>query len=343
MKLKSIEVKGMWGYVDLKWNLNERVNILTGSNGTGKSTVLDLMLSTLVSGKLIEELVTKVKQVNIEFDNGMTLVSISFDDTLLELQKEAEKNEMLKDLWEDVKARIPMPSGKKSRLNRMGITASMSYLLKNRKLIPLADELNDLNVDTISTFDVTLPSEQDIQKAKTLKDKGLRSPLDMGLNDLKEKYAYYLGGLATRMEKYVKEGHVPSEEYIKNLYAQKDLFISIVNEMFTETGKHINIDNSQLEFVLDEGGKHISMYDLSSGEKQLLYILMTVLMEEQKDYILLMDEPEISLHVDWQEKLIDKILLLNPNCQLVIATHAPSLLLRGWHSFVSNISDLKIL
>ena len=54
-----------------------------------------------------------------------------------------------------------------------------------------------------------------------------------------------------------------------------------------------------------------------------------------------MDEPELSLHVDWQEKLIDKILQLNPNCQLVIATHSPSLLFNGWDSNVVNIEDLK--
>ena len=54
-----------------------------------------------------------------------------------------------------------------------------------------------------------------------------------------------------------------------------------------------------------------------------------------------MDEPELSLLVDWQEKLIDKILLLNPNCQLIISTHSPSLLFQGWDSKVINIEDLK--
>ena len=54
-----------------------------------------------------------------------------------------------------------------------------------------------------------------------------------------------------------------------------------------------------------------------------------------------LDEPEISLHVDWQELLIEKIRLLNPNCQVLIATHAPSVLLDGWQPFVTNIDDIK--
>ena len=113
--------------------------------------------------------------------------------------------------------------------------------------------------------------------------------------------------------------------------------------MFSETGKRINIDNSKLEFIVrtSNSEKRISMYELSSGEKQLLCILMTVLMQEQKDVIMFMDEPEISLHVDWQEILIERIRLLNPNCQMIIATHAPSLLIRGWQDFVTNVEDLK--
>ena len=83
------------------------------------------------------------------------------------------------------------------------------------------------------------------------------------------------------------------------------------------------------------------MYDLSSGEKQLFYIMLKVLLQEKQEYIFFMDEPELSLHVDWQEKLIDKILLLNPNCQLIISTHSPSLLFQGWDSKVINIEDLK--
>ena len=69
--------------------------------------------------------------------------------------------------------------------------------------------------------------------------------------------------------------------------------------------------------------------------------MLKVLLQEKQDYIVFMDEPELSLHVDWQEKLIDKILQLNPNCQLVIATHSPSLLFNGWDSNVINIEDLK--
>lgn len=342
-KLKRVEIKGLWREYDLTWDLNPKVNILTGSNGAGKSTILDLIASVLTTGKFMSYLLTKIKQMNLVFEDETTLVSISFDDTLLQLKKEAARNEIYQDIWDEVSQRINASNQRVSRLNRMGISASVSYFVRNRKLMPLNDEVKQLNVNIISTFDTSLPPNLDEKKLESLKEEGVRSPLDMELHDLQEKYAYYLSGLANRLEKYVTTGHQVSQEYVSNLYAQKNLFIQIVNEMFSETGKRINIDNSKLEFIVHNANsvKRISMYELSSGEKQLLCILMTVLMQEQKDVIMFMDEPEISLHVDWQEILVEKILLLNPNCQLIIATHAPSLLLRGWQEFVTNVDDLK--
>jgi len=68
---------------------------------------------------------------------------------------------------------------------------------------------------------------------------------------------------------------------------------------------------------------------LSSGEKQLVIILLTALIQEDKHFVLFMDEPENSLHTDWQEKLIENIRSLNNNAQIIIATHSPSIVLDG--------------
>ena len=64
-------------------------------------------------------------------------------------------------------------------------------------------------------------------------------------------------------------------------------------------------------------------------------------MQDQEPYILFMDEPEISLHIAWQESLVEKIRSLNPNCQILLATHAPSVLLDGWQTYVTNLDDIK--
>lgn len=81
---------------------------------------------------------------------------------------------------------------------------------------------------------------------------------------------------------------------------------------------------------------------LSAGEKQLLYILLTVFLMDDKPTVLLMDEPELSLHIEWQEKLIKSIRLLNPKCQIILTTHSPSIFVSGWESKLVYIEDLFI-
>ena len=53
-----------------------------------------------------------------------------------------------------------------------------------------------------------------------------------------------------------------------------------------------------------------------------------------------MDEPEVSLHVEWQERLIELILSLNPNVQIILTTHSPALVMNGWMDRVTEVSDI---
>ena len=89
-------------------------------------------------------------------------------------------------------------------------------------------------------------------------------------------------------------------------------------------------------------GEIITPTQLSSGEKQMLCILLTVLVEDMQPYVLLMDEPEVSLHIDWQESLIEMILDLNPNVQLILTTHSPAVIMKGWMENVTNVEDIVV-
>lgn len=115
------------------------------------------------------------------------------------------------------------------------------------------------------------------------------------------------------------------EENISTLFG-------VIDKFFKPSGKHIELDkeNNRLVFVLDTTGGNIQLEQLSSGEKQLLIILFRVFLMQKKSYILLMDEPEISLHIDWQNQLIDAIQILNPNAQIILSTHSPSIFADGW-------------
>ena len=74
----------------------------------------------------------------------------------------------------------------------------------------------------------------------------------------------------------------------------------------------------------------------------MLVILMTVLVEDNQPYVLFMDEPEVSLHIDWQQRLIDLILELNPNVQMILTTHSPAVIMNGWTDRVTEVSDILV-
>ena len=327
--------------INFKVKKGEHLAIM-GLNGAGKSTLLDLIACIIIGSRLPKSMLEKASMIKIKFDEDeATIVNINFNDSYLNLTKKAQEDEIFKELQEDVEDDF-VNTSRKSRLNSLMLNASISYVTtKTKGKIPAKEFLSNLNIDVISTFDEPLSYIEDKTKWDSLHEEGVWSSLDKELHELQEQYSYYVGNLANTIEKMVLSGVQPKIEDLSNLYAPKNLFIKIINELFYSTGKVIDTNKSKLSFKIIEDNITISIYELSSGEKQMLYILWKVLLQNQEPYILFLDEPEISLHVDWQELLIEKIRLLNPNCQVLIATHAPSVLLDGWQPFVTNIDDIK--
>lgn len=113
----------------------------------------------------------------------------------------------------------------------------------------------------------------------------------------------------------------------------------LVDQMFVETGKTMVIRDGKLYFETPKGND-IQLTDLSSGEKQLLLILLRVFLLEEKPAVVFLDEPEISLHIGWQQQLLDVLTALNPNAQFFVTTHSPSMFGRGWGDKVVYMEDI---
>ncbi len=125
-------------------------------------------------------------------------------------------------------------------------------------------------------------------------------------------------------------------------------FFEMINSLFESTGKKISIDDKQRIVFLKpnpnnkrNGGQDIiSVERLSAGEKQILVLLFTLFLMEDKPTVLLLDEPEISLHIEWQDKLLALFRQLNPNCQIILTTHSPNIFADGWSDNLVFISDI---
>ncbi|MGM8899297.1 MULTISPECIES: AAA family ATPase [unclassified Psychrobacter] len=85
-------------------------------------------------------------------------------------------------------------------------------------------------------------------------------------------------------------------------------------------------------------GKAISYRSLSSGERQVVFIFLKIINGSVDNSLILMDEPEISLHLSWQEKLLTEITKLNDTSQIIIVTHSPAMVMNGW---LDSFVDIK--
>jgi len=262
--IEQIEIDALWsGRRHVVWNLDRKVNILSGVNGVGKSTILNKVVKSInANGDLVSN---ALKGVHIKVAPA--------DATLL----------------------------------RFDVIRSF-----DRPLV---------SVDLLSAVGVNLVTE-----------------LDWQLYKLQRKFLDYQVNIGNRIIGLLQSGTADAAEQAKAVSEPKKKFQDLIDDLFSETGK--KIIRTENEILFTQIGEKLYPYQLSSGEKQILAILLTVLIEDSQPYVLFMDEPEVSLHVEWQKRLIDLILDLNPNVQIILTTHSPAVVMNGWIDKITEVSDI---
>lgn len=269
-RISKIEISSLWGgHKHIVWSLRPDVNVLSGHNGAGKSTILNRLVQHLRAVPASGELVGPPRLgVKIEFD----------------------------------------PS-----------------------------DATAIRYDIIRSFDRRLVRSD---RLDTLTDMRVNTELDWQLYLLQRRYLDYQVDIANRMIELLSNGDPDAREKAAAAAAMKTRFQDLVDELFSETGKHIDRQSNEISFV--QYGEPLQPYLLSSGEKQILVVLLTVLTENCRPYVLFMDEPEASLHFEWQKRLITMIRELNPNAQIILTTHSPALIIDGWEDAVTEVRDITV-
>ena len=264
--IEEIEIDSLWaGLKHIRWTLDRKVNILSGINGVGKSTILNKVIKGLSQGG--------------EFP---------------------------------------------------------SHMMKGVHIKVSPRDANWIRYDIIRSFDRPLLNIESINKV----DLNLTTELDWQLFQLQRKYLDYQVNVGNRIIEALQSGNGEAAAKAQTYSAPKRLFQDIIDELFAETGKKIVRSENEIRF--SQVGETLFPYQLSSGEKQILAILLTVLVQDGLPYVLFMDEPEVSMHVDWQKKLIALILSLNPNVQIILSTHSPAVIMDGWIDKVTEVSEITI-
>lgn len=324
--IKRVEINKLWNKQDIEWHLNKDVNILAGINGSGKTTILELIGGTMM-GEIPKETGKMAESVKVIFNNDKYITYKKVKGTVKNLILKAKKDTLINEYITHLKEREGRGFNK--------IYSIEGTMISYQNVKMTKEELHKtLGVDVISTFDHEL---KEYDALKKLTDEAVKTELDLQIYLLQKQYLEYQINIG---KKAIEALNTPTTD--KNLQRKiaykKNLFLDTIDEMLKPTNKCIDRDKNELVFKADQ--EELSPYMLSSGEKQLVIILLTALIQEDRPYVLFLDEPEISLHTDWQEKLIDNIRKLNNNVQIIIATHSPSIVLDGWKSKVFEVSEI---
>lgn len=267
--ISRIEIEALWGRKHIVWNLRRDVNILSGVNGIGKSTILNKMASELAFLSNQDDMAKDVKEVKMNF--------FPADATMIRF-------------------------------------------------------------DVIRSFDRPLFHSN---LAEKMADKNVKTELDWQLYQLQRRYLDYQVNVGNRIIELLSSGDPDGQLKAAEVSYPKRRFQDLADELFADTGK--KIIRGKNEIMFEQDGEELLPYKLSSGEKQLLVILLTVLVQDKQPCVLLMDEPEVSLHIEWQQRIIEIIREMNPYAQLILTTHSPAMVMGGWMDAVTEVTDITIV
>ncbi len=190
--------------------------------------------------------------------------------------------------------------------------------------------------DVIRSFDRPLLHSDLMEK---LADKNVRTELDWQVYQLQRRYLDYQVNIGNRIIELLTSGDAADREQAEHVSISKRKFQDMIDGLFSETDKRIDRRSNEIRFL--QGDEMLCPYQLSSGEKQMLVILLTVLVQDNHPAVLFMDEPEVSLHIEWQQKMIALIRELNPHVQIILTTHSPAVIMDGWLDAVTEVSDIS--
>ncbi|BEO05416.1 AAA family ATPase [Serratia marcescens] len=126
-------------------------------------------------------------------------------------------------------------------------------------------------------------------------------------------------------------------EKIARMYRPINNFLNTINSFLIDSRKKVEVNTVGRLVVSRPDNEKCDIDILSSGERQLLVIIANVMLNKFTNIsrVIIIDEPEISLHLKWQERFSETILAINPETQFIMATHSPDI--------VGDLTDKCIL
>jgi predicted ATP-binding protein involved in virulence len=229
----------------------------------------------------------------------------------------------------------------KSPARREESTLIPAVTTDSADLVALIERSLAESVTLSQSLDRTFPKRLLSESANSLPEKELRERLasleqlrarltNVGLLDKSDDSALIPEKtFSETAERILTEYVNDAEKKLKvfdSLGSKIELLTQIINKRFQF--KTLSVSRSDGFVLTDIRNRKVDLENLSSGEQHELVLVYDLLFSTKQDTLLLIDEPEISLHIAWQKKFLDdlrRIIELTP-MDIVLSTHSPQLI-----------------
>jgi len=356
MKLNKVSIKGLNSKINCDFSFNDDINIVTGINGSGKTALLKIIWYT-ISGN-IERIAPEINFDSFKLETNLYSISLSLTKNREAIDwKYSDKKSSILGSFEIIRKNYN--NDERDKLNRLIIASQTSSLFfptfriieggysmtatdtqKVRRqtvdgeIITNFSEANEIDEEfnklshRLSVLDhkfICSISTHNIVSLLTSRYARVSEQLNSYYLELSTSIIGKIEGIKSDIRDKKEEAFTILSELQKEANditrKNKELLtpFTVLSEL-TETLFQYKGIRAQL-VTLGESINAIDSNVLSAGEKQMLSFLCYNAFYENS--VIFIDEPELSLHPDWQRRLFPILLKQQASNQFVVATHSP--------------------
>ncbi|EGR0059082.1 AAA family ATPase, partial [Vibrio vulnificus] len=357
LKIEKISVEHLFGFLNYDIELPESENVvITGPNGYGKTMLLKLIHNAL-SNNYAElsqinfstfELFTNLGRVRyLNSASGIQVESFLHDKKkIITHSAQQASEEKVFDGTREYSILIHSVHLNDESESYSIITKQRAFLEDKMKLAQTRlSKLDQLVEDLFSCISKKSQAFQNDQLPEMLQQRVI------GLQATLATYTQF--GLLPKSSKYLKsdlnlvsDSTINLKDKLAEIFYEESLNEDFVARlcMFSEliakkkfSFKTLTISPEVGFAFFNHVGTNIPLHKLSSGEKNQVSIFFDLIFKAENGTLILIDEPEVSLHISWQRDLLNEfsqISRFNHYSQLIVTTHSPDVIGDDWENSV---------
>lgn len=205
------------------------------------------------------------------------------------------------------------------------------------------DRIKDAYVNLLKTWNLISAKEEDQY------NQWFEKYIELQTNPEKAPYTEKIDFVAMTFElekiKKIIEIANNAESKKSSILHPLNEFLGTVNDFISsnEFKKEIIIENGRIGFVMPNNPRKNSIQYLSSGERQVVIFFANLIfgVDDNSTGIFVVDEPELSLHLAWQRRFLEKAMAVEKKVQFIFATHSPEIVGKYQNKTVRVVGEVE--